>query len=107
MKKNMKYILLFFVYLLSITYFYISFRMDTYAHYGFSYGIVNGQIPYKEINFIVPAFSPFFYSIFLLFNKSILSFYIGQSILLVIFSYLLFQIMGKKAWIIIAALFCP
>ena len=107
MKKYLKYIFFFFLFLMSLLYFYIPFRMDTYANYGFSYGIANSQIPYKEFNIIVPLFSPFLYSIFLIFSKSILIYYIEQSILLVIFSYFLFKLLDKKAWIIITALFCP
>ena len=107
MKNNVKYIILFFVFLFSMIFVYIPFRMDTYVNYGFSYGIANGQIPYKDFNLIVPLFGPFIYSILLFFNKSILVFYIEQSILLVLFSKLLFKMMDRKAWIIIVALFCP
>ena len=85
MKNNVKYIILFFVFLFSMIFVYIPFRMDTYVNYGFSYGIANGQIPYKDFNLIVPLFGPFIYSILLFFNKSILVFYIEQSILLVLF----------------------
>ncbi len=107
MKKYIKYIILFILFLLSLVFIYIPFRMDTYVNYGFSYGIVNGQIPYKDFNLIVPLFGPLLYSVLLIFNKSILVFYIEQSILLVLFSSLLFKMMDKKAWIIITALFCP
>ena len=49
-KNVWQYIILFILFLLAITVFYIPFRMDTYANYGFSYGIVNGQVPYNEFN---------------------------------------------------------
>ena len=107
MKKSIKYILLFIFFFATMIYFYIPFRMDTYVNYAFTYGIVSGQIPYKDFNMIVPALSPFIYSILLIFNKSILTYYIEQSILLVLFSLCLFKLLDKKAWIIIASLFCP
>ena len=107
MKKNIKYVILFILFFLVMIYFYIPFRMDTYVNYAFTYGIVNGQIPYKDFNMIVPALSPFIYSILLIFNKSMLTYYIEQSILLVLFSSCLFKLLDKKAWIIITSLFCP
>ena len=85
MKKIWKYVILFVVFLFTMTVFYLPFRLDTYVNYGFSYGIVNGQIPYNDFNIIVPLFSPFLYSILLVFNKSILVYYIEQAILLVVF----------------------
>lgn len=107
MKKSLKYILLAILFFITMIYFYIPLRMDTYANYAFSYGIVNGQLPYKDFNMIVPAFSPFIYSILLIFNRSILTFYIEQIILLVLFSMSLFKLLNKKAWIVITGLFCP
>ena len=106
-KNNIKYILLFVLFISSLLFFYIPFRMDTYVNYGFSYGISIGQIPYKDFNLIIPLFSPFLYSILLFINNSILIFYLEQTILLVLFSYTLFKLLRKKAWIIITAMFCP
>lgn len=107
MKKYIKYIILFIIFITTMLFIYIPFRMDTYVNYGFSYGIVNGQIPYKDFNIIVPLFGPFLYSLGLLVNKSIFIYYVEQSILLIVFCYYLFKLMDKKAWIIITALFCP
>lgn len=107
MKKIWKYVILFTLFLLAMTVFYLPFRLDTYVNYGFSYGIVKGQIPYNDYNIIVPLFSPFLYSILLVFNKSILVYYIEQAILLIVFSIYLFKLLDNKAWLVIAALFCP
>ena len=65
-------------------------RGDTYVNYGFSYAILQGEIPYIDFNLVIPPFSPFFYSIFLIFSKSILCFYLGQAILLAVLFYILF-----------------
>ena len=106
-RKYLKYIFLFVIFFLVLSYFYIPFRVDTYADYGFSFALTNGQIPYKEYNPIVPLFSPFLYSIFLFINKSMLTFFIEQCFLLCFFSYLLFKLLDKKAWIVITLLLCP
>ena len=106
-KNNGKYFILAIYFFIAISYFYVSFRMDSYNNYGFSYGLVNGQIPYKEFNPIVPLFSPFLYSILLIFSKSIIVFYLEQIILLLFLSYLLFKLLEDKAWLCIISLFCP
>ena len=68
-KSIIKYSLLFILFFSSMIFFYIPFRMDTYVNYGFSYGIANGQIPYRDFNIIVPLFGPFLYSIGLIINN--------------------------------------
>ena len=104
-KEIIKYIILFILFFISITYVYFAYRLDTYSDYGFAYALSMGQLPYKEINFIVPPFAPFLYSIPLIFNKSIFVFYITQCFLLVFLCYLLFKIIDNKAWIVIIPLF--
>jgi len=106
-KEYLKYIFLAIYYFICITFIYIAFRLDTYPNYGFSYGIVTGNIPYKDFNQIVPLFSSFLYSILLIFNHSIIVYYFEQTILLLLMSYLLFKILDEKAWIPIVLLFLP
>lgn len=104
-KKNIKYVLLFIYYFICLSTIYFIFRMDTYNNYGFSYGIVTGSVPYRDFNLIVPLFGPFLYSILLFINHSILTFYLEQSLLLVILSYFLFRLLNNKAWICIVLIF--
>ena len=106
-KRYLKYILLFVYYYVCMTTVYFVFRMDTYSNYGFSYGIVTGSVPYKDFNSIVPLFGPFLYSTLLIFNHSILLFYLEQAVLLLVMDYLLFKILDEKAWIVIVMLFLP
>lgn len=106
-KKYLKYIVLFIYYFICLTTIYFVFRMDTYNNYGFSYGIVTGGTPYVDFNPIVPLFGPFLYSILLIFNHSIIVFYLEQTILLLIMTYLLFKLLDNRAWIIIVLLFLP
>lgn len=104
-KEWLKYIILFILFFVSMTLVFFAYRLDAYSDYGFAYAMSMGQPPYKEVNFIVPPVAPMLYSISLIINKSIIAFYLEQSILLVLLCYLLFKILDKKAWIIIVSLF--
>ena len=104
-KEWLKYIILFILFFVSMTLVFFAYRLDAYSDYGFAYAMSMGQPPYKEVNFIVPPVAPILYSISLIINKSIIAFYLEQSILLVLLCYLLFKILDKKAWIIIVSLF--
>ncbi len=106
-KEYLKYIFLFIYYFVCLTTVYFVFRMDAYSNYAFSYGIVTGSIPYIDFNPIVPLFGPFLYSVLLIFNHSIIVFYLEQTILLLIMTYLLFKILDEKAWIVVVCLFSP
>ena len=106
-KKYLKYIFLFIYYFTCLTTIYFVFRMDAYNNYLFSYGTVTGSIPYIDFNQIVPLFGTFIYSILLVLNHSILVFYLEQTILLLIMTYLLFKLLDNKAWIAIVLLFLP
>ena len=98
-KKRLKYFFFVIFFFFCLVYSYNLMRGDTYVNYGFSYAILQGEIPYIDFNLVIPPFSPFFYSIFLIFSKSILCFYLGQAILLAVLFYILFQLLGKKAWL--------
>lgn len=107
-KKYYIYLFFFCFYFLCLQFFYIFFAQDTFYNYGFSYAITKGEIPYNDFNLIVPLFSPFLYSIFLFFNHSILTYFLEQSLLLTIFSSILFKTLGKiKAWLLIIFILIP
>ena len=95
----LKYFFFVIFFFFSLVYSYNLMRGDTYVNYGFSYAILQGEIPYVDFNLVIPPFSPLFYSIFLIFSKSILCFYLGQAILLTILFCILFQLLGKKTWL--------
>lgn len=98
LKRNLKYFFLFIFFYICIQFVYQSYNMDTYANYAFSYGILKGQIPYNDFNLLIPLFSPFFYSIGLLFSHSSLFFYIEQALLLTLLSAFFFKVLSNKAW---------
>ena len=106
-KSIIKYSLLFIYFFLCLTIFYNISRNDLYANYGFSYALSIGEIPYNDFNLVIPLFSPFLYSIGLIFSKSILVIYIEQSLLLCLLMYYLFKMIGKKAYIFLFFLTMP
>lgn len=104
-KKIIKYILLFFLFLGGLLFSFTLNRGDTFANYGFSYAISMGEVPYKDFNMVITPFSPLLYSIGLLFNKSILTFYIEQALLLVFLFFVLEKFLNKKVWLFLLILF--
>lgn len=106
-KPYLKYVFLFVYFFLGLIFFFNISRGDTYVNFGFSYAIARGEIPYVDFNMVIPPFAPWLYSIFLLFSKSIIMFYLGQAFLLTIFFYFLFQLLNKKAWIYLVLLSIP
>ncbi len=106
-KSIIKYSLLFIYFFLCLTVYFNISRNDLYANYGFSYALSIGEIPYNDFNLVIPLFSPFLYSIGLLFTKSILVIYLEQSFLLCVLMYYLFKMIGKKAYIFLFFLTLP
>ncbi|MBR3049429.1 MAG: hypothetical protein IKG58_02600 [Bacilli bacterium] len=106
-KPNIKYIIFFIYFFLCLVFFFTTSRGDTFVNYGFSYAIRLGQIPYKEFNMIITPLSPFIYSISLILSKSIIFYYLFQSLLLTITTYFLFKLLDKKAWIFLLLWIVP
>lgn len=107
LKKLLKYILIFTYFFLCLSFIYTLSRGDLYFNYGFSYAISIGEIPYVDFNLVILPFAPLFYSIFLIFSKSIICYYLGQALLLTFFSYFIFKILGKKGWLYFTLLLMP
>ncbi len=107
MKKYLKYILLFLYFSVCLIICYTVFRNDTFVNYGFSYAISRGEIPYRDFNLVVPPLSPLIYSIFLLFNKSILTYYLTQAFFLTVFSYFIFKLLGNKGYLFLLLMMLP
>ena len=100
-----KYILLFFFFFYCLVIAYNMFFGDSIVNYGFSYAISRGQIPYKDFNMVIPIFSPFLYSIPLIFIRSSLVYYITQAILLVFLFVLLFELLKEKSYLFLPLIF--
>lgn len=106
MKKYIKYLLLFFIFLFILLVPYNCFFGDSIANLGFSYAIRLGQIPYNDFNLIIPLFSPFLYSLPLFIYNSSISFYVMQAILLTCFYYLLEVKLQNKILLFFSLILC-
>lgn len=106
-KELIKYFLIFVYSFICLLFIYTLSRGDLYVNYGFSYAISRGEVPYVDFNLVILPFAPFLYSLFLVFSKSIICYYLGQALLLTIFSYFVFKLLGKKAWIYFVVLLMP
>lgn len=103
--KVLKYGFLFLFFLYALMVSYNVFFGDTIVNYGFSYAIRRGEIPYRDFNLVIPLFSPFLYSLSLIFFNNIISLYIMQAVLLVLFFELLERILDGKVYILLPLLF--
>lgn len=106
-KELIKYFLIFVYSFICLLFIYTLSRGDLYVNYGFSYAISRGELPYVDFNLVILPFAPFLYSLFLIFSKSIICYYFGQALLLTVFSYFVFKLLGKKAWLYFAILLMP
>ncbi len=106
-KELIKYFLIFVYSFICLLFIYTLSRGDLYVNYGFSYAISRGEVLYVDFNLVILPFAPFLYSLFLIFSKSIICYYLGQALLLTIFSYFVFKLLGKKAWLYFIILLMP
>lgn len=106
-KSLIKYGLIFIYCFFALAFFYTVLRGDLYVNYGFSYAIRMGEVPYVDFNLVILPFAPVLYSVFLMFSKSIIFYYLGQAFLLTLFSYFIFKILKNKAWIYFVILSLP
>lgn len=105
-KINIKYILLFFLFL-GWQLFYNNLFCDYLWSYGFSYNIATGLDPYNDFNMIVPPLTSILFSIPLIFSKGIHIFAISYSILLTFICYFMFKLFGKKTYLLLLFFFIP
>lgn len=103
-KKNIlniiKYIILFIIFF-SFFLFFSSGDADVIWNYGFSHAIRIGEIPYKDFNMIITPLYPVIMSIGLFIKDSWVIFLIEQSILLLVFIFLLDKLLDKKIYFLL------
>lgn len=76
--------------------------LDEIWNYGFSHNISIGLVPYKDFNMIITPFYPMFMSLFLsVFGSSLLVMHVVNAIMLTICSFLLWKLIGDKAWLVV------
>ena len=107
MKKYIKFIALFIFFFLCLIFFYNINKGDLFVNYGFSYAISKFEIPYKDFNMVITPIAPIIYSIGLFFCKSIIIYYLEQSLLLTIMFYILKKILHEKVYIFLTIMLLP
>ena len=100
-----KYRILFFGILLLFgviyTYYLTPIVDDELFNYGFSKSILDGLVPYRDFNMIVPCFPHFLLSILLLlFGKKLIVYHIVINLIIVTYTYICYKKIGKGAFII-------
>ena len=104
MNKKMILRLLFIFIFSLLVYTFLGFNInndDGFNNFGFSYGILHGEIPYLDFNIISTPLYAFYQTIFLLISNQYIMFIIGQCILITIMFYFLFKEFDKKAYYIL------
>ncbi len=107
MKKYFRYILLCLFFFLCLLLFYNLNRGDLYVNYGFSYAISKFQLPYKDFNIVIPPLAPILYSIGLFINKSLITYYLEQAILLTFLFSIINKILKQKAYLFLLVMLIP
>ena len=105
-KKNYKYLLLFLFFLVSLILFGYN-NTDIIWNYGMAHAIRIGEIPYKDFNIITTPLYPFIMSLGLFIKDSYLVYIIEQSLLLVLFYYLVSKLLKEKTGIFLFVLVFP
>lgn len=109
-KKYKKFILIIFLFLLFLIFNLILLptNLDEIWNYGFSHNLYSGLIPYKDFNMVITPLYPFIMSLgFHIFGSSMLVFHVEHAIILTCLCMLLFSLLDKRAWIIIAFILIP
>ena len=109
-KRYKSLILIIFLFLLFLLFnlTLLPTNLDEIWNYGFSHNLYSGLIPYKDFNMIITPFYPFIMSLgFHIFGSSMLVFHIEHAIILICLCVLLFLLIDKKAWFIVALMLFP
>ena len=109
-KRYKSLALIIFLFLLFLLFNLILFptNLDEIWNYGFSHNLYSGLIPYKDFNMVITPFYPFIMSLgFHIFGSSMLVFHIEHAIILICLCVLLFLLIDKKAWFIVALMLFP
>ena len=103
MKKGKKVLIIIGLFLtyLFITMIVHQLQNDEIWGYGFTHNIYKGLIPYKDFNMVITPFFPFIMSLpFHIFGSSMLVFHIENAILLVVITFLIYNLIKNKIYIL-------
>ena len=107
MKRIIKYILLFFFFLL-FNLIITPLNLDEIWSYGFTNNVYLGLIPYRDFNMVITPFYPFIMSLlFHIFGNSMLLFHIENSLIITLFIYICSKLIKNKTYLILPLLIFP
>lgn len=101
MKKNIKYILVFFG-LFIFSYLSINMRISEINYFGISTNILKGRMPYRDIAYGITPLYSFFMSLLLVINKSYLMYIIMSSVIGTLIIYVIDLITKKGSSLFVA-----
>ena len=99
-KKIFKIIILILLVVLTVayTYYFRPIVDDELYNYGFSHNIINGLIPYKDFNMIIPPlFNYLLASVLLIFGSKLIIYHSVVALMIVSISYMCYKEIGLKA----------
>lgn len=97
--KNSKYVVVFLLALVALTFFSNLNCYDAAWNYGFSYAFSKGEIPYSDFNMITPGFYNFIMSLGLYISHNNLMFLIEQALLITFTFFIVYKMYGKMSWL--------
>ena len=104
-KRSFKYVALFLLVIAIYQFFCFPLNYgDPISSYGFSYAIARGEVPYLDFNMISTPLYAFYGSVFLMIWNNYLMFIISHALLVTVTFFFLYQLYGKKSYLILAIL---
>lgn len=107
MKKYLKIIIFIILVILTVAYTYYVRPIvdDELFNYGFANNILNGQVPYKDFNMIIPPLFSYLLALIIgIFGKKLIIYHIVVAFLITSITFLSYKKIGKCAIIIYALL---
>lgn len=106
-RENIKYVVVFFIVLVALTFFSNLNCYDAAWNYGFSYAFSKGEVPFKDFNMITPGLYNFVMSLGLHISHNNLLFLIEQSLLITLTFFIVYKMYGKKSWLFLFFMVFP
>lgn len=106
-RENIKYVVVFFIVLVALTFFSNLSCYDAAWNYGFSYAFSKGEVPFKDFNMITPGLYNFVMSLGLHISHNNLLFLIEQSLLITLTFFIVYKMYGKKSWLFLFFMVFP
>ncbi len=97
-----------FAFLLIFNLFIYPNGFDEIWNYGFSYNILNGDLPYRDFNMVLTPLYSFLMAIPLfIFGNNILVFHIFNVFVIILCFFILYKLLGENVWLCMIAFWVP